>query len=245
MLSNEVVLCQLIYIIASIILYIVEIYVMFFGSRRFRFNTASFNKIFFIYGVDNILTGILYYFFFRMSATPVFFNLFEHLVGSNTVLVFFWQLVFYGAMISYLLDLCLSFNRLTAILMPLRYKTLWEDKIKWIVILFIIISFVAFWPLSFMQVIFKYDTNLQAYQMSETATPPIPWPTSTSTLGICVTVTCIGCFLCNVYVGFKLHRRRNVMTDVKQKQERWYFLFIMSIFLTQFLSCSTQVTCFQ
>ena len=244
MIASGIVLFQLFYIIPSILLYIIEVYVMFFGIHKSQFNTSSFNKIFFIYGINNVFAEILYYFFFRTNCAPIFSELFEKLLGDNICLALLWQLLFHTSMVTNLLDLVLSFNRLTAVLIPLRYRTLWKGKIRWVVAFIVVIPYICFWNFPFRGTMMAYDNVTKEYNMISTKLSPLPWPNSASILGTCVTLACVMCFFSNVYVGFKLYKRRYMMTDSNYEQEKVYFFFIMCVFTTQLLSCSTQVTLF-
>ena len=60
MISNKIVLNQLIYNTLSIISYIIGICVMFFNASKSRFNRLSFNKIFIICAINDILATALY-----------------------------------------------------------------------------------------------------------------------------------------------------------------------------------------
>ena len=241
MIANGLILGQLFYIIPSILLYMVEIYVMFFGIHRFKFRNSSFNKIFAIYGINNIIADLLYYFFFRMSSAPIFFGLFERLSGSHAILVFFWYTLFHVSMVTNLLDIVLSFNRLTAVLIPVGYKRFWNDKIKWIVSFTIIFPFICFWTIPLQEATLAYFNASEAYNMSPEKVSPVKWISPTNTLGLCVAISCIGCLICNTYVGFKLYRWKDNTVDANYKQDKLYFVFIMCVFVNQILSCSTEV----
>ena len=241
MFSEEIILFQLVYIIPSIILYVTEIYVMFFGARKTIFNKSSFNKIFFIYAVNNIIAEILYYFFFRMRNSLIFAEVFEKVFKFRNILLFFWQLLFHTSMTTNLLDLVLSFNRFTATIMSVRYAGFWIGKIKWVVIFIILFPAVSFWSLPFRGIMLTQVNTSKVPRIDFIKPPPILWPSPTDILGACVTVTCVGCFFCNAYVGFKLHQRRNLMGELNYQQGKFYFLFIMCVFVNQILSCSTQV----
>ena len=241
MLSNEVVLGQLLYIIPSICLYVIEIRVMFFGNHRYKFNKSSFNQIFFIYAVNNIIATVLYYFFFRMGSAPVFFGLFEILLGEHILLSILWQLLFHTSLATNLLDLVLSLNRFTEVVMPIRYKSFWSTNITRVVAFIIIFPYICFWHFPLEEVTMEHVNATGTYFMAMRRSPPIKWPSATGILGACVTVICIGCFFCNTYVGLRLHQTRNFLVDSKQQQEKIYFFFIMCVFVNQLLSCSTQV----
>src|SRR5258706_433050 len=108
MANSKVLLFQFVYIIPSIILYIFEIYVMFFSTKKYKFNKSSFNKIFVIYAINNIIADILYLFFYRMGSSLIFYELFDQLLGFHVVLAFLWQLLYHTSMVTNLLDLILS-----------------------------------------------------------------------------------------------------------------------------------------
>ena len=241
MTSSEQVLFQLIYIIPSIILYIMEIYVMFFGIHKSRFNTASFNKLFAIYAVNNVIAEILNYFFLRMGSAPVFFGLFERISGTHLVLALFWQLYYHTMLVNILVDFVLSINRFTAVLIPLRYKHFWDDKIKWIVICMIVVPYICFWPFPFEKITIMYNSEVNQYHPFFGADPPILWPYATGIIQTCTTVTCISCLLFNIFVGFKLHRKRNIISDSNYQQEKVYFFFTICVFVNQLFNCASQV----
>ena len=244
MAASIFVLFQLFYILLSIALYFIEIHTMFLSVHKHKFNKSAFNKLFVIYAINNMFAEILYYFFFQMMSAPIFFPLFKHLVGYNFVLALFWQLTFHFTIAANLLDFVLSFNRFTALSMPIRYTTFWNGKVKWIVVFIFVFPWLCFWPFVFGRIMMIYSPASESYYMMFTEPPPIQWPSPTSILGTFVTVTCIGCLLCNTYVGLKLYRRRYVMTDSNYEQEKLYFFFVMCVFTTQLLGCSTQVTLF-
>ena len=60
-------------------------------------------------------------------------------------------------------------------------------------------------------------------------------------LGTFITVVFISYFFCNVFIGFKLHRRRNMISP-KDQLEKVYFIFMIYVFATHVLSCSAQVS---
>ena len=241
MLTNELVFGQLAYIIPSILLYIVEIYVMFFGVRKSQFNT-SFNKLFFIYAVNNIVADVLYYFFFRLNALPILFGFFEQFSHFRILTVTLWQVLLHTSLTTNLLDLLLSFNRFTAIAIPLQYKAFWVGRIKLIMVFIIIFPCICFWNMSFQETTFVYYNISKTYNMFPKKSSPIPWPFHTTILGACVTIACVGCLLCNISVGIMLCRLKDHTSDQKYTQDKFYFVFIMCVFTNQFLSCSTQVT---
>ena len=238
---NELVLFQLFYIFPSIMLYAVELYVMFIGEHKYKFNKSSFNRIFAIYAVNNIVANVLYYFFFRMSKAPTFSELFQNLSGHHISLVLLWQLLFHTSMITNLLDLILSLNRFTAAIMSVRYNAFWISKIKWVAIFILVLPCIAFWPFQFREIEMAYLNNSKAYYMIYTKPLSIPWPSSASSLGACVVISCVGCFFCNAYVGFKLWQRKTIVASSNDQQEKMYFLFTICVFLTQLLSCTTEV----
>ena len=239
--ANRAVLYQVLYIVPSVALYTVEVYVMFFGAKKSKFNKSCFNRIFFIYAVNNLIAEVLYYFFFRMSKAPIFSELFQNLLGHHISLMLLWQLLFYTSMITNLLDLILSLNRFTAALTPIRYKTFWDRKLKWVVIIIIIVPFACLWPISFEGFTLEYVNDSNAYYMLPKKTPTIEWPYPSNILGTCATITCLSCLFCNAYVGYKLCRRRSLVRGLTDPLKRVYFLFMICILLTQVLSCSTQV----
>ncbi|KAE9552779.1 hypothetical protein FO519_003996 [Halicephalobus sp. NKZ332] len=230
---------ELIYIIPSIILYILEVYVMFFGIHKSKFNNSSFNHIFAIYVVNNIISEIMYYFFTRMISAPMFSGFFEKISGTSIILGVFWQLLFHTLLVNNLLDLVLSLNRFTAVLMPIRYKTLWIGKIRWILAVIIILPYILFWPIPFEEVTIAYNNVSEEHYIFFNKFPPITWPFVTAIFSVAITVMCFGCLLCNVYVGFKLRRRKNIVADLNYQQEKVYFFFMMFIFASQLLSCSS------
>ncbi|KAE9552777.1 hypothetical protein FO519_003994 [Halicephalobus sp. NKZ332] len=224
MIDNKIVLGQLVYIIPSIILYVIEIYVMFIGIHKPKFNKSSFNRIFLVYAVNNIIASILYYFFFRMGPATVFSGLFEQITGFNIVLALFWQLLYHTSLTTNLLDLILSMNRFTAMLAPARYQALWDRKTKWVVAFVIVFPYVCFWYIPFREPTMAYDNITNAYSMVLMKPLPITWPSSSNILGTCVT----------------LRKRRHMVADSTYQQEKVYFFFMLCVFVNQLLSCSTQ-----
>ena len=214
---------------------------MFLGRQRSQFNAVSFNRIFVIYAINNIIAELLYYFFFRINSTA-YNGLFQYLSNYHHIMAIAWQLLYHTSMTTNLLDFILSLNRFTAVLIPIGFKSFWNGKIKWVVAFVIIFPYICFWPFIFQEVTFVC-TNIEfGHDIVFIRPPPILWPDPTSILGACVTVTCVACFFCNAYVGYKLHRRKNIGTSYYDKMEKLYFLFMMCVFGNQILSCSTQVS---
>ena len=244
MIPNEVVLGQLVYIIPSFILYFIEIYVMFFGAQRSKFNTISFNKIFFIYAVNNIIAEILYYFFFRIAYASLFFEFFKRILGYHIILTILWQLLFHTSLNISLIDLILSINRFTDIVIPVQSKALWDGKIKWVIVVVVIFPMICFWNFQFVELTLIYANSSEIFYLTARKESPIEWPSASNILGPCVTIACVGCLILNAYVGFKIHKRKHFIADINYQQERIYFFYTLCIFVNQLLSCSTQVSSF-
>ena len=245
MFTDDIVLFQLLYIIPSILLYILEIYAMFFGSGKSKFNKSSFNKLFVIYAVNNIIADLMYYFFLRMVASPIFFGLLKKVSGCRTFLGILWQLLLHTSIVTNSLDLILSLNRLTVILTSMRFKTFWNGKIKWVIIFIIIFPYICFWYFPFQGIDILYDDTLNRYRVSIPLSNIISWPLYPNIVGGCVAISCIGCFFTNAYIGFKLHYRKNIVINTNDQLETVHFAFMICVFITQILSISTQVVFFQ
>ena len=213
---------------------------MFLGPEKNQFNKLSFNKLFLIYAINNILNTVLYYFFRRMAAASIFIPMFQPLLGFHIPLVLFWQLMFHTTMAVHLLDLTLNLNRVTAIMMPLQYKTLWKGKIKWVTVFIVVVPYIAFCGFPFQEYTMVRD-GTAPYYLKAIRPEAIPWPKSSDVLGPCITITCVSCLLCNMYVGLNLYKRKNSLVDVSYQQAKVYFVFTMCVFVNQFLTCVTQV----
>ncbi|KAE9552778.1 hypothetical protein FO519_003995 [Halicephalobus sp. NKZ332] len=162
----------------------------------------------------------------------------ENLLPAWAVILgLFWQLTFHTTMVTNLLDLILSLNRFTAVLLPVHYKSLWDGKVKWVVAFITIFPYVCFWYFPFRQVTMTYNEAREEYYVDFSKPSPIEWPISTGFLGTCVTVCCIACLLCNAYVGFTLRKRRKTVSDSNYQQEKVYFFFMLCVFATQLLNC--------
>ena len=214
---------------------------MFFGLHKSKFNKMSFNKIFFVYAVNNIIAATLYYFFFRLTFAPAFFSTFEQLLGPHLLLGIFWQILYHTLLTTYLLDFVISLNRFTAVAMPLRYIRLWNGKIIWVIAFIIIVPYILFWPIPFENVTVEYNSERMEYYVVFGNKPPIKWPYVTTIMGTSSLVTCVVCLFCNTYVGYKVYQNRNVIGNPDYQQDRVYFFFTMCIFASQVLNSSVQV----
>ena len=242
MISTKIVLFQLIYIIPSGLLYITEIYVMFFGARKIKFNKSSFNKLFAIYAVNNVVAESLYYFFFRMGSATVYFRLMDQLLGTHIYLGILWQLLFHTSMVTNLLDLVLSLNRFTAVIMPIWYNAIWINKIRSIIVFLILFPYICFWTFPFQEITLIHDNNSKTYYIDIQKPPPIEWPFCLTILGTCVTINCIICLFCNICVALRLCIGKSYVSHSHNQLERVYSFFTLCVFVIQLLSCSTQVT---
>ncbi|KAE9548482.1 hypothetical protein FO519_008312 [Halicephalobus sp. NKZ332] len=175
-----------------------------------------------------------------MAFAPAFFGIFKSLLGPHLVLGIFWQILYHSLLTTYLLDLVISINRLTAVLIPLRYTSFWNRKIKWVIAFIIIVPYSLFWPIPFEDVMVEYNGDRNEYYVIFGRSPPITWPYVTSIIGTGSLVTCICCFFCNAYVGFKMYKNRNASGDPNYQQDKVYFFFMLCVFAGQILSSSFQ-----
>ncbi|KAE9547221.1 hypothetical protein FO519_009567, partial [Halicephalobus sp. NKZ332] len=81
----------------------------------------------------------------------------------------------------------------------------------------------------------------QPFFMQEQIEPPIPWPKDPNILGPGITIICICCLICNVYVGLNLTKRKKSMADTNYQQAKVYFAFTMCVFINQLLTCISQL----
>lgn len=125
--------------------------------------------------------------------------------------------------------------------MTIKYNHFWIGKIKWVVVFIIVVPFISFWSFPFREITMTYVNATETHYMYYMKPSPIPWPSPTTILGACVMITCIGCFFCNVYVGFTLYQRINTRIDLNYQQDKVYFFLMMCNFVNQVFSCVTEV----
>lgn len=144
-------LLSLLYIVPSLILYIIILYLIFFSSSKQKFS-ASFYWIFGFSAINYILHAVVYYFLIRFTAIPAFFTFLQNSPKENFFYPIFYALLYYSGHGIHLYSLMISFNRFTIFILKTRYDTFWRNYLKYILYLCVFGPLIFIWNFPFMNI---------------------------------------------------------------------------------------------
>lgn len=207
--ANFVALLPVSYMVPSYILYIITLSVLFLFKSRSNFN-GSFYKIFGFSSINSVLNSLLYYFYTRGTAAPVYLPFLSIWPTSGFFITLYYVLLYNTQHSSSLFDLLLAFNRFTVIIFKVTYKQFWRKYLKFIIPLIYLLPNILTWHLWFTDVqlkIYNVSNPARGYVFDSFASDRVPWMKNSRNTSIVVFSCSSICFLMNVYVcGYLIYQ---------------------------------------
>lgn len=127
------ILLPLIYIIPSLILYTIELFIMIFYRHDTKF-TGSFFTIFVCCTINNIFCEVFYFLTYRAPKAPIFISIFLNFSESGFFITLPIFITYLAGAVQPMLDLCICFNRFTVFALRAKHFIFWKKWCKIILI---------------------------------------------------------------------------------------------------------------
>ena len=245
------ILLPLIYLFPSYVLYILELLVLTIYQNSVKFS-GSFIQIFFVYSVNNILASVVYFLTFRGTDCPSLFKFYESLPKHHFLITLTVFLTFLTGAYQIILDVCISLNRFTVIILGNRHNEFWMKWVNVIVFGSLIISLIIVWPIWTVNVGVFYiipEDPTAGYIWGFIEDFTVPWPSMQTLAALNIFICGTLSFLMNGYVCYFLLkvRWRKVQTNSIPKLSNHdirLIIFNFLIFGAQIIQLGLQVSLF-
>ncbi|KAE9554971.1 hypothetical protein FO519_001789 [Halicephalobus sp. NKZ332] len=232
------VLLPLIYIIPSLILYVMELIIMICYRSNTKF-TGSFFTIFVCSAINNIFCEIFYFLTYRATKVPIFASFFSSFSDSGFFITLPTFITYIAGAAQAMLDFCICFNRFTVFYLGAKHVEFWRRWCKIILIVVYIIAAGITWEAWVFKVKITPVDPLQidsGFNWGITDPNVIPWIKVPLLIAGNVIITASWSFMMNLYVCWFLLKRKttkkNTGFSISSSDVR-LFSFNLLIFLTQ------------
>lgn len=236
-------LLALIYIIPSIYLYSVILYIIFFSSVKHKFS-SSFYGLFGFSAINYIFHSVSYYILFRLINIPFFFSFVESWPNENILYLIGYAIGYYAFAVTNFCNLAISFNRFTIFILKNSYNTFWIRWLKWIIFGCIIIPIVFICNLPFLG-IQKIKTSDTVFYIGQTVYDFLPWWQPWQIMFYRLAIISVLSLIMNSYVIYSLVKRKSNNSNSIQlsNQDSAAIAYNLLIFAIELFQCILQV-CF-
>uniref|UniRef100_A0A7E4ZRR8 Serpentine receptor class gamma n=1 Tax=Panagrellus redivivus TaxID=6233 RepID=A0A7E4ZRR8_PANRE len=128
---NMVVLLPYVYIIPTVIMYLILLYIFFFSKEKAKF-CAAFYKIFIIQSIASIIGTIGFELSFRLPMAPVATPFIKSLPSEGFFPTVIQVILYNGFTVCLLCEALMSFNRATIVFMKMQFDQFWTKAMKYV-----------------------------------------------------------------------------------------------------------------
>lgn len=236
-------LITLIYIIPTLILYGIILYIIFLSSAKSKF-TSSFYSLFGFSAINYVIHALCYFILYRFTKIRLVFGFLETWPSESIFYLFIYGASFYSFFASHTYTLAISFNRFTIFILKTEYNSFWKKYLKFILALCVFGPLIFVWSFPFIGIKNKPIDGYGAY-IASTITDFAPWWQASRNSVIEIIITSMISLGMNIYVIFSIFKRRyydkNNTVLLISPQDSALIPYTLLIFVTEIFNCIQQV----